>query len=170
MNLLFVSPLEDGAYFQRAVIVDLGRQRTEDERAFSDEPRGMSQPDFTRSPFFLLPTLPLTFSPCVVGSYTLSLWGFAPAMPSHLSSFKTHHHLSIPPLCLSVFASVSYFFTFSYPPRPLSLCPSLETCARYSCVNDGKSMWQCPATTNTHPCQLMTLRGIPRCPSPWLPG
>lgn len=68
MNPLFVSPVEEGASLQRAVIVDSGRQRIEDERAFSDEPRGMSQPDFTRLPFFLLPTLPLTFSPCVVGS------------------------------------------------------------------------------------------------------
>lgn len=54
---------------------------------------------------------------------------------------------------------------------PLTNCLSLETCARYSCVCVmAKSMWQCPATTNTHPCQLMTLRGIPRFTSPWLPG
>lgn len=44
----------------------------------------MSQPDFTRLPFFLLPTLPLTFSPCIVGSYSPTLLSSAPGMPSHL--------------------------------------------------------------------------------------
>lgn len=43
----------------------------------------MSQPYFARLPFFLLPTLPLTFSPCGVSSYSQPLWSFAPGMPSH---------------------------------------------------------------------------------------
>lgn len=42
---------------------------------------------------------------------------------------------------------------------------------RYSCVSAmAKSMRRCPATTNTPPCQLMTLGGIPRFTSPWLPS
>lgn len=88
MNPLFVSPVEDGTSFERAAVhvdsADREQKRQRDERAFSDEPRGMSQPDFTRLPFFLLPTLPLTFSPCIVGSYSPTLLSSAPGMPSHL--------------------------------------------------------------------------------------
>lgn len=101
MNPLFVPPVWRMAQsFSTWCYCGLGRQRTEDKRAFSDEPRGMSQPDFTRQPFFLLPALPLTFSPCVVGSYAASLLSFALRMPSHL-------FLLLKSLYLSLFSSLS---------------------------------------------------------------
>lgn len=111
----------------------------------------------------------------------LALWVLTLCLSGVLLLLCPHTYPPLKPTIISLsllFVSLSLplFLTFSPsltpppPTVPLSLCPSLETCARYSCVNDGKSMWQCPATTNTHPCQLMTLRGIPRCPSPWLPG
>lgn len=109
MNLLFVYPVEDGVPFATCCYCGRGRQRTEDERAFSDEPRGKSQPDFTHFPVFLLPTLPLTFSPCVVGSYSVSLefcsWYALALIPPLKPTF-----VSIPSLYLSVL--VPYFLTF----------------------------------------------------------
>lgn len=113
---------------------------------FSAEPPGMSQSDYTCLPFFLLSTLLLTSTPCCVSSYSLCLWSFAPGVQS----------LSLnPPSSL----------------QPFTDCLSLETRVRYSCASAmAKSMRHCPAMTNTPPCQLMTLGGIPRFTSPWLPS
>lgn len=68
----------------------LSTRRTEDQRAFSVGPRGMSQ----ASLILLAVCFPLSFSPCVVSFYTLTLWSSAPGMPSLFlenSSGSTHH-------------------------------------------------------------------------------
>lgn len=122
MNLLFVSPVEDGVSFSTYCYCGLCRQRTEDERAFSDEPRGMSQPDFTGLSFFLLPTLPLTFSPCVAGSYSLSLLSYAPVVPSYLFLLLKPTVISLSLLFVSL--SLPPFLFFFPSPLPPTLCLS----------------------------------------------
>ncbi len=159
MNPLFVCPVEDGASFQYAVIVDpADREQKTKEHFQMSHGEWVSLTSLTCLSFCF--PLCLSHSHLTLWVLTLFLSGvFLLVCPCAYSSFKTHCHLSIPSLS---FLHVLFL--------PLSSCLSRETCARYSCVCDGKSMWQYPATTNTHPCQLMTLRGIPRCTSPWLPS
>lgn len=52
--VLYESVVSVKAFFN-VVLLGLGRQRTEGKRAFSNEPWGMSQPDFTRLSLFCFP-------------------------------------------------------------------------------------------------------------------
>lgn len=146
------------------VLLGLGRQRTEGKRAFSNEPWGMSQPDFTRLSLFCFP-LCLSLSHSVLSILTRCLSWVLLMLLYNLSNLcsslcPSFFFLSY---CLFPFRFSCFSLSPSYLPSFLWALHQLQLC-------DGKSMWQYPATTNTRPCQLMTLTGIPRCTSPWLPG
>lgn len=131
MNPLFVSPVEEGASFQRAVIVDSADREQKTKEHFQ-----ISLGEWVS----LTPLTCLSFCfPLCFSLSHLALWVLTVCLsgvlllgcPHTHSSFKTYHHLSIPPLCLTVFAS---YFVSSFSPY----CRSAEICARCSCVCDGK--------------------------------
>lgn len=119
----------------------------------------MSQPDFTR------------LSSHSASHFLTSCCAFLLAVSHEFYScsyttFQIYARLSVLPFFLSC-CLFPCFLCFSLSP---SYLPSFLWALHQLQLCDGKSMWQYPATTNTHPCQLMTLTGIPRCTSPWLPG
>lgn len=161
--VLYESVVSVKAFFN-VVLLGLGRQRTEGKRAFSNEPWGMSQPDFTRLSLFCFP-LCLSLSHFVLCVLTRCLSWVLLMLLYNLSNLcsslcPSFFFLSY---CLFPFRFLCFSLSPSYLPSFLWALHQLQLC-------DGKSMWQYPATTNTHLCQLMTLTGIPRCTSPWLPG
>lgn len=136
--------------FRRAVIVDSADREQKTKEHFQ-----MSLGEWVSL------TLLACFSFCFPLSLSLShlaLWVLTPRLSGVL--------LLVGPRTSSSFNRTSLHPSLSllHPPAVSPLRPGTAVC-----VCDGKSMWQCPATTDTHPCQLTTLRGIPRCTSPWLP-
>lgn len=160
--VLYESVISVKALFN-VVLLGLGRQRTEGKRAFSNELWGMSQPNFTRLSLFCFP-LCLSLSHFVLCVLTRCLSWVLLLLLYNLSNLCSS--LSFLFFCHAVSSLVSYAF-LCLPPTYL---PFLLWALHQVQLCDGKSMWQYPATTNTHPCQLMTLTGIPPCTSPWLPG
>lgn len=146
VNLLFVSPVEDGASFSTVLLWTWQTQRRRRKSIFwwasGNESAWLDA--FLAASHSASHFLTLRCEFLLGGSLEFSSRCALTLMPpfKHISLF------------------VSPSFLPSLPPRDL--------CQVQPC--DPKQMWQCPATTRSHPCHLMTLPGSLPCRSPPLPG